>query len=192
MDALNRLMRIPLVIVIAALSGCQSSTEGYVQVPQVPTWIAPTNTATYTTSQVMTAIQAEAPFAWIDTTDSVFVPVSHEWLEKTLAWSWEFGKATGLGSWTAESWDCDKISAAFTLAANIAASRAGVKAQPLVARIFVSQEVAFGNVPAGGAHALVGVLTDRGIYVTEPQSRALVSLEKYPNRKTIFRVRLGG
>ena len=71
-------------------------------------------------------------------------------------------------------------------------SEAGVRAQPLVARIDVQQAQPFGGIPAVGAHSLNAVLTDRGIYVVEPQTRALAPLAAYPNRGQIFRVRIGG
>ena len=173
-------------------SGCAQSPRGHVAVPAVPAWQIPAGAATFSGAAVLAEIQRIAPSAQIETSDAVFTPVSHAWLEETVAWSLAFGTATGLGIYEQESWDCDKFALAFALSANIAAKRAGVKAQPLVARIYVVQAAAFGGVASGGFHALNAFRSDRGIFVMEPQTRTLVPLAAYPNRDFIIRVKLGG
>ncbi len=175
-----------------AFSACSQAPRGQVSVPAVPAWQLPAGAPTFTAAAVIAEIQRLAPSAQIETSDAVFTPVSHAWLEETVAWSLAFGSATGLGIYEQESWDCDKFALAFALSANIAAKRAGVKAQPLVARIYVVQAAAFGGVASGGFHALNAFCSDRGLFVLEPQSRTLVPLAAYPNRDFIIRVKLGG
>lgn len=184
-------MRAALALLLAiTLAGCASTTGG-VTVPRVPSWVTPTDTRTYTAQDVSMAISQLVPFIPVSTTDTTFTAVSHDWIERVLPWSWEFARATGL-AYSPESLDCDKFSLGLAYAANVAASRAGVRAQPLLARIDVRQVNAWGGAGAGGGHSLNAVLTDRGIYVIEPQSRTLAPLAEYPNRDYIFRVRLGG
>jgi hypothetical protein len=162
-----------------------------VEVPRVPAWRAPLDGRTFTAMQVRQEIQRlTTPFTAIDTTDATFAPLSHEWFTEALDWSWHFAKATGL-AYTPESFDCDKFSLALALAANIAAGRAGVKAQPLLARIHVNNLVPWAGV-RDGAHALNAAMTDRGLFVVEPQNRTTAPLADYPNRAQIFRVKLGG
>jgi hypothetical protein len=178
------------LIVAVCLPACTAPT-GRVQVPAVPTWIAPAGVPTYTAAQVLEQCAVLAPGAVVEISDASFTPLSHEWLQAACTWSWEFSKATGIG-FTQESFDCDKFALGFAFAANVAARKAGVRAQPLLARVHVQQLAPFGQVPAGGGHALNGFLSDRGLFILEPQSRALVPLAEYPNRRAIFRILIGG
>lgn len=171
--------------------GCASAPSGAVTLPSIPKWQAPADARTFATGDVALYVAALAPGAQLITTDATFTPVSHEWLVAAAEWSWHFAKARGT-SYTPESFDCDKFALGFAFAANLAASDAGVKAQPLVARIHVQQGEAFGGVGAGGGHALNAFFSDRGLFVYEPQSRALVPFDQYPNRHAIFRVIIGG
>lgn len=179
-----------------ALAGCTAPGANRVSVPVVPAWQAPTGPQTYTSADVLAECQRVAPFVPVDLTDATFTPLHHEWLVAAVDWAWQFGQATGI-AYTAESFDCDKFALGFAFAANIAASRAQVHAQPLLGRIFVQQSVTFGNVGAGTGHALNAFLSDRAPYlwVLEPQpsgAKRLVPLAEYPNRATIFRIRIGG
>lgn len=182
-------------LALAALSfvGCASAPSGTITLPRVPAWIPPTDARVYNQADLIAAVHKQAPGAWLDTQDVKFVAVSHAWLERALPWSWEVGKATRLGEWTEEVWDCDDIADAFSLASNIAAKNAGVKAQPLLARISVHQMHTFGGVAAGGGHALNAFFSDKPphYWVLEPQTRTLVPLDAYPNRAAIYRVKVG-
>lgn len=178
-----------------ALAGCATRFSdippGIVVLPQIPAWQQPAQARTYTAQEVVAECALRAPFALVELSDATFTPVSHEWLNKATRWSWEFARDANL-RFQIESFDCDKFALGFALMANFAASRAGVQAQPLVARIHVKQRFAFGRVEAGGYHALNAFLSDRGIYVYEPQSQSLVRFEDYANRETIIRIKIGG
>ena len=175
------------------LSGCTTSPT--ITLPTPPKWVA-SNQSTFTASEVRSALAILAPYAVVETSDNTFTEVDHEWLMAMVRWSDAFLQATG-HRFTPESFDCDKFAVAFALGVNWVAGDAGVKAQPLVARVFVAQTKAFGNVPAGGYHALIGFKSNKGIYILEPQGGQgtpvflrLSPLSDYPNQ--IIRVRLGG
>jgi hypothetical protein len=118
-------------------------------------------------------VQKLAPFALLRYTDSTYTLVSYDWLQRYLDWSWQAAKADGL-DYTAESFDCEDFADAFALFVRRAAGRAGVKASPLAATLKVAQNITFAGVPGspGSAHEVVGIATDRGIYVIESQPNA--------------------
>lgn len=171
---------------LALMAGC--STGSTVRVPRLPEW---RQTILRVDSAYVRVQSYALARVFPDLSDESFTTVSYAWLQKALPWSAEFLHATGV-AYVRESFDCDKFAKALSLAAEISASRAGVKAQPLVARIYVQQHVAWGGIPAGGGHALVVVATDRGLFVVEPQTRTLVPFTSYPNREYITAVKIGG
>lgn len=191
-------MNRPLIIALALcalahLSGCASPAQSdAVTLPKVPAWRTATDARTFSSAEVGLSVAEIAPRAALDIADSSFVPVSHEWLEQAVVWARDAAWRTDLNTYVPEAWDCDDFASAFALVAKISAKRANVRAQPLLARIYVVQEKAFGNVPAGGRHALCAFLSDRGLFVLEPQSFALVPLAQYPNRHAITDVKIGG
>jgi hypothetical protein len=193
LSARARLLLCCGAVALAALLAfsCATTGGGRVSVPAVPAWVAPAAVQGYTANEVIVECARLAPYALVETSDQTFTPISHEWLQAACSWSWSFLKATGI-TFTAESFDCDKFALGFAYAANVAASRAGVHAQPLLARVFVTQGEAFGGVPAGGGHAVNGFLSDRGLFILEPQTRTLIPLADYPNRDRIFRIKIGG
>lgn len=179
------------------LTGCATSQT--VTIPVPPKWVDPGEHSIFTSAEVRATLAITQPAALVETSDGTFTVVDHEWLLAMVAWSDTFLRVTG-HVYTPESFDCDKFAKAFTLGVEWAAGDAGVKAQPLVARIFVVQEKTFANIvgAAGTAHALVGFRSNRGLFVLEPQGGRngtpvflrLAPLSDYPNR--ITRVKIGG
>lgn len=190
-----------LAVVVLLVAGCAMSPGATITVPMLPVWREPANAAAIPAWQVMQEVTNLAPAAQLSTSDSTFTLIQRDYAVELVAWTRAFitaeehSHAAGL-HYTAESFDCDKFAKAFTLAVELAAGRAGVRAQPLAARIFVHQVAAFGGVPAvpppGDGHALVALATDAGILVVEPQTGAVVPLAEYPNRATVWRVLIGG
>lgn len=180
------------VAVALGFSGCVSG-DGMVRVPRVPEWRQPAAAQTYTAAQVQLECWRLAPQAALETSDAVFTPLNHEWMTAALDWSWHFAKAIGF-AYVVDATDCEDYALGVAFAANVAAGRAGVKAQPLLARIYVHQLQAFGGVPAGGGHALNAFYSDRAphIWVFDPQTRVLVPFSEYPNRQSIFSIKIGG
>ena len=180
-----------VALLLAFGAGCATSGDT-VTLRRLPTWVAPADAHPITQFEVAVQVQSHAPGAILDTPDSTFTPVAHEWLVATVRWAWDTKKQLNLATFSSESWDCDDFAREFSRLANKAAARAGVRAQPLVAVIEVRQEREFGGVPAGGLHALNAFYSDRGLFVYEPQTETLVPLAEYPNRSTIYKVRIGG
>lgn len=184
---------------LGALQGCVAGES--ITLPRLPAWRAPANPAPVAWSEVTAAVRRLAPNAQLATSDAAFTRVNRQFAAEVIAWTRalvdveEHTPGDGL-HYTPESFDCDKFAKAFTLAVELAAGRAGVKAQPLAARIYVRQEAPFGGVPAArppaDGHALVALATDEGVLIVEPQTGECVPLEQYPNRATIWRVSIGG
>jgi hypothetical protein len=181
-----------LIILSLLLSGC--NTTG-VNIPRPPKWVD-TGLPPVSSNTVVTWVAVTQPYATADLSDSTFTVVDHDWLLAMVKWSDAFLRQTN-HHYTAESFDCDKFAAAFALGVNWVAGDAGVKAQPLVARVYVVQAHTFANIPgsANGAHALIGFRSNRGFFILEPQGDGpvflrLAPLSDYPNK--ITRIKLGG
>lgn len=88
-----------------------------------------------------------------------------------------------------EAYDCDNYARTFVVFGDLA----GIPESPFTGqlalfRIYVEQKEKWGGVPAGGYHALVMLLTDKGWIVYEPQSGAITPFNKYPNRNYILKI----
>lgn len=174
------------LLIAACLTGCDP--EGYVKVPRLPAW--QDSGVTYTQQEVKEYILVHAG-VFPNLSDATYTAMTDEWVDRILKWTWHFSHATGI-AYTKDSFDCDKFAKAVSLAAEIACARAGIEAQPLVARVYVRQIKEFGGIPAGGTHAVNAVLTESGVWIIEPQTRRKVQLEHYPNRQNIYYVSIGG
>lgn len=183
-----------------ALCGCATNGNNKVTLPALPSWRAPANPAPLNAGVLAAGAAQYAPGAQLMLSDSQFVPINAEHARELIAWTrsflWSINKEGAGFAWTAESLDCDKFAKAFTLAVELSAARAGVKAQPLALRISVNQRAAFGGVPAmppwADGHALVALVTDAGILIVEPQSGHAAPLADYPNRAHVWRIAIGG
>lgn len=178
-------------------AGCNTAPANTFTVPTIPAWVAPASSTSITQQDVLAAVQVHAPYALVLMSDLKFTTVNAAHAREVVAWTQRFVWLQGKGfKWTAESLDCDKWAKAFSLVFEISAARSGVTAQPLVARIYVNQNKAFGGVPAmppgQNGHALIAIATDAGLIVVEPQSGISVPLAEYPNRDAIWRVIIGG
>jgi len=167
-------------------------------VPALPVWRDSSTALRYFDSGAVTsAIYDYAPKAKVDLSDAQFVAVNHEWAQELTGWAWDAVRTLSARTdngrlFHGDTFDCDKFAKAFSLAAELSAGRKISDAQVLVGRIYVNQVFAFGGVPAGGAHALNFYVSDRGIYIVEPQTSKSCPLAEYPNRATIYAVKIGG
>ena len=105
-----------------------------------------------------------APLARLSGSDDSYTRVSHAWLERYVTWTWAAAKAVGL-RYVPESFDCENFATLFCEIAAKKAAGAGTRSAPLVAVVTLAQ-------PGGARHAMVGVATDRGLYIVEPQPDA--------------------
>lgn len=176
------------------LSGCASGPT--ITIPRLPEWKQPEAVkSVFTAQEVYYSARVLVPTATIQLTDSNFTSINHETMLAVLRWTDGFYRATG-HSYTPESWDCDKFAKAYSLAVEYCASKAGVKAQPLVARLIVLPAIPFAGVQStSGSHAIIGVLTDKGYFVVEPQPGAIIGVRVSPladYKNTILQIRIGG
>lgn len=88
-----------------------------------------------------------------------------------------------------EAWDCDDFALAMTTFAEISAGHDYDLQHGFAwATMIVHQEVKWARVPAGGAHELVLMHTDKGFLVVEPQNGLHIPLAEYPNRQHIHSI----
>lgn len=179
-------MSLRVLFVLAAVffaAGCQSTR---VQLPPLPAWEQPTDASTYSSLQVLVRSAATLPGVPTHTSDGQYTLVSHAWLERYLAWTWETSRIVGI-RYTPESFDCEDFALAFHSLAALAASRSGQRTAPLLARVVV-------QLP-NGRHELIGAATDRGLFIVEPQPDAgpfrTWPLAEYRQRARILSVVFG-
>ncbi len=166
--------RTPIAAFALLLVGCAS--DG-VTLPPLPIWQNTDGSKPIMATDVAIEVRKLVPNATIHFQDASYILVSKEWLDDYLVWTWDAAKRAGL-EYTPESFDCDDFSVLFTTLASRAAAKAEVKSAPLMARLVV-------GLPDGKRHELVGVATDKGIFIVEPQPDAgpfrITPLSKYPN-----------
>jgi len=192
-----------LLSVLLFLSSCATGggASDTITLPRLPIWKTPAVQETFTATQVFEAVRQYAPQAQFIGSDAFYTRINHEFAVALVDWTrralWSANSQVKRGfEWTPESLDCDKFAKAFTLFVEIAASRAGTNAQPLAFRTSVNQVHSFGGVrgmpPPNNGHALVVLVTDRGVFVVEIQSGVMSTLADYPNREYVWRVVIGG
>lgn len=117
--------------------------------------------------------------------DGEYVVVDHEWMLELIKW-WDNLKYTMDIKYLKQGFDCDNFAAFLSIVADF--SNQSVQAEILIGSVSVFQHNKFGFVPAGNKHALNFFVSDRGIFILEPQGpRSSISeLEKYPNLKSIY------
>ncbi|HUX79205.1 MAG TPA: hypothetical protein VMW10_05615 [Alphaproteobacteria bacterium] len=120
--------------------------------------------------------------------DGKYVTPTHEHLEMFINW-WRGFILTENVAYIKDAFDCDNFANLFKTLYTLSSLRAEekVEAQVLVGTIIVKQEKEFAFVYGGSFvwHMLNIVRTEKGWFVVEPQNGFFISLEYYPNSKTI-------
>jgi hypothetical protein len=160
----------PLALVFAGmlalgLWGC--ATADSVAIPRAPAWVQVDGAPTVPVATVVAECQRVLPGVPVTYADGTYAIVSHAWLEDYIRWTSKAAFAADV-AYTAESWDCDDFGLGFYL-------------------ITVAQTSTFATVrgTSTGRHALIGVATDRGLFIVEPQPAGglrIAPLAVYPNR----------
>lgn len=169
--------RLTLIALVALIlvQGC--ATSGGVTLPPLPVWQTPAGATMVSGAAVTLSARARFPGVPINGADSSYILVSRDWLDRYVDWTWQAAKAAGV-TYMAESFDCDDFAVGFSFFASRAAAKAGIRAAPLVARVVVA-------LPAG-RHELIGVVTDRGLVIVEPQPDAgpfrVTPIDQYTGR----------
>lgn len=152
-----------LFLAVLALTGCQSADV--VTIPRAPAWVLPQDARPVTGAEVRAEVARIAPLARLAPLhDASYSRVSRAWLDAFCSWTWEATKATGI-RYTPESFDCENFAGLFAEIARAKAAAAGQRTAPLLGVLTVRAEGAT-------LHALVVVVTDRGVFVVEPQPDA--------------------
>lgn len=118
--------------------------------------------------------------------DAKYIKVDHQWMLETIQELMELKKYFKI-KFTEESWDCDNFANAAVVVTNLVASYSELKAQVLVGRIDVRQEYDWAGVKAG-YHALCFFVSEKGIFVFEPQDGTVIDIQHYPNKDYIYKV----
>ena len=167
-----------------ALFGCTTTNQ---TIPMPPAWKAPTVDKIITAQDIKVGMAQKYPGVPVYLSDSYYTEVSYDWNQDMMTWMYNL-QLNGIIKFTPESYDCDDFSVTYYWGCSISAGKAGQQAAPLVARVIVSQLVTVMTVPGAPntRHELIGVVTDKGMYIVEPQPNAgpfrLTPLEKYPNK----------
>ena len=148
---------------VVFVTGC--NTAGDLALPRAPAWVQPGDARTLTGGEVAAQVRQILPATKLTgLSDRTFTLVSHDWLKAYVAWTWQAARTLGI-TYTPESFDCENFATAFNNVVALKASQAGLKSAPLVAAITVQTS-------GTSLHALVGVATDKGIFIVEPQPDA--------------------
>lgn len=153
--------------------GCTSTG---VTLPPLPAWEQPKGNAIVPAVVVANETMRRLPGIVVNYSDRTYTIVAESWLDKYIVWTWHAAKQADIDAFVDESRDCDNFTGLFVEIAPIAASKAGVKAQPLVGRVLVQDSPTT-------RHELAGVMTDNGPFIIEPQvnaPRRKWRLEAYP------------
>jgi hypothetical protein len=116
-----------------------------------------------------------------------YLRVDHKWMVDTYDWFDAFLWERNVEN-REEVWDADNYTEGLAAIAGLALLKSGdLSNQPFVGRMVVEYEKPWGGV-LEGRHSLAYFVSEKGIFVLEPQNGRFVELSKYPNRKTILRV----
>lgn len=119
--------------------------------------------------------------------DRTYQAINHTDAVRMIRWMQDFYFNTPTLRYYPESYDCDNFARTFVVLGDLA----GIpdhdwQGQLMFFRIYVSQQVSWAGVPAGGGHALVIFRSDRGWFAYEPQNGTTIELARYPNRRHVF------
>lgn len=169
-------------------------TPQRLQIPKVPLFQpihAPDGSlATVDMARVEKELRSASPglklFALPD--DESYLLVPHGWMTDLLWWYRSFLFELGL-TYEREIWDCDDFSRTAAGMASLSVYISGYGGfECPIGWINVLNKNPWAGVKGVGVHELLLVVTDEGIFVTEPQNGAMVHLSDYPNREYIREV----
>ena len=178
---------ISIILVVSLLfSGCGAQDKTSVTMPLMPPWVV-VNQPTISRVQLVIEIQKLYPGANLYFSDNNFCVVDYDWLQQYLKWEWKAARILNI-NYTENSFDCDKFALGFYFFATLAASKANMKASPMIERIVVQQTntVMYVEGSKTGLHELISVHTNKGIFIVEPQPSVgafrITPVKEYPNK----------
>lgn len=124
----------------------------------------------------------------IEMFDNEYIIMDHDWMKSMMDW-WESFKFAYNIRYEAETFDCDDFARTLVTFCNLAMiAHNKPKAQPVIGTISVRSEQPFAGVKARGNHQLNFFVSNKGIFVLEPQNSKIVELDKYPNITSIYKI----
>lgn len=162
-------------LVLLLLSGCSNETR-----IELGTEIFPSRELRQFVQAKTVELGCEVPD--IISASKKYVKVDHASLLSTFNTFWRSQPSPA-----AESYDCDAFADAFVVFVRQNVNHE-VKAKVAVGTISVIQDVEWANIKAGGMHRLNVFVSEKGIFVLEPQNMTFCKLDDYPNLKGIFRI----
>lgn len=123
------------------------------------------------------AVQVDGP------ADAAYVAVPTALIQPAVQWTLASLRAQlGRGQvYTVNAFDCEDFTTELCQTLRKILARRGEPRAPLVGRLIVFPTVEWGGIPAGGAHALCGLVATGGPWVIEPQTGTSAPLSAYPN-----------
>lgn len=109
--------------------------------------------------------------------DSAYVLVPRTILRPAIEWTLRSLKAQGI-TYGKNAFDCEDFVGEAHQTLCKMARLAGIEASPLTCRLNVT-------LSATASHALMGTMTDSGLWVSESQNGESMPIETHPNRATI-------
>jgi hypothetical protein len=125
--------------------------------------------------------------------DFAYVPVRFEWLQQYVLWWKEAMENFGI-AYANDAFDCENYARLFKAMLDVQIIPIELKESKSLASatVLVYPKSEFGGVgPESGTHVLNLVGTDRGWFIVEPQTGAMVELSRYPNLKHIIGLAFG-
>lgn len=119
-----------------------------------------------------------------------YIVPQHQWFDQLLTSYKQFISFTGVKA-KADTWDCENFSGMLNGIVTVRIWKAGYyDTRAAIGWIRASAKKSWAGIPGGVTHALIIAVTDKGVFIVEPQNGQYVSLEKYPNSKYIEEVYL--
>lgn len=163
--------------------------EAMTTLPHPPAW------NTTKPASVWTIDDVKAEFAKItdkpprvNSVRTILLRPDHGWPKDFNGWFQSVQKPLKI-RFVDELWDCDNYANCFVAFADVIALKAGeTRGSFCIGWATVYYQKPFAEIHAGGAHAVVIVGTNQGLYIIEPQNGTMVALGNFPNRDTMEEV----
>lgn len=158
-------------------------SKGTIIIPPLPKWDGGKVLVGH--DALRQAIQRHSQFCQFGVAkDSAYVLVPTTILKAAIEWTLRSLKEQGI-TYGPESFDCENfVNEAHQTLCKMA-RLAGIAASPLTCTLSVTAKLEWATAKAGGAHAIMGTMTDSGLWVSESQNGQSCPIENYPNRSTI-------
>lgn len=186
-----------LLLMVVLIPGARSATaaeDKYVNIP-IPQDFIPARKADGTPQYISDAVIEDAIRKFSPKMKKFhhnkfitqFIVPNHVWLKQLLEGYDQFLSVVGVRA-KADMWDCENYSGMLNSLTTLQIWRAGyLDTRAAIGWIKVAAKKEWAGLP-GALHALMFAVTDKGIFIIEPQNGQYISLSDYPNRQYIEEV----